>query len=113
MSGEHFETGLLKSYSAEGTVFNRTYGMDNILANVYAHKAILDCVTSIENSPMDGISGDLPKHRKQVASILSLSASLVKELAYDCECDGKINQDSWDEFIEEIIAVCKGGPIER
>ena len=102
MSGEHFETDLLKEHSAEGTVFSRKYGMDKITTHTYVHEALLECAQSVADGEMDGISGDLPLQRKAISEMLFIIAVMTKDLAYDAASDVTFDLDKWENQLTNI-----------
>ena len=57
---------------------------------------------AIREQPLDGISGDLPMHRKWLARELERLADMTRLLALDHACDGSFSEERWKRLRKEL-----------
>lgn len=69
---------------------------------LYAEDAVRLAAKAIREQPLDGISGDLPMHRKWLARELERLADMTRLLALDHACDGAFNEERWKKVREEL-----------
>jgi hypothetical protein len=81
--------------SADGTI-NRDEDEPTWAAcMLYAEDAVRLSARAIREQEMDGLTGDHPEKREQVAALLERCAELVRVLALDHACDGEVTDERW------------------
>lgn len=118
MSAEHFETFLTcdmrtapdrrsAEYAEAGTQQPRwSSGERNGWGTcyLYVHNVLSIAADTVRDSPMDGISGDHPHKREQLARVIEAVARATRELALDAACDGAMTDERWDKAMTPILS---------
>jgi hypothetical protein len=70
---------------------------------LYAHDAIELAARAVQETPMDGISGDYPEHRAQAAAVIRAAGNLARVLAADAACDGQLTDAAWERALYDVV----------
>lgn len=70
----------------------------------YAHDVLAIVADAIEQTEMDGISGDHPEKRAYLAGIARALGAAVNDLAADAACDGSLTTERWQGALDRLTA---------
>lgn len=94
-------TGQPRWLKEDGTINREAHARGERLwasCYVYAEDAIKIAARAIREQPMDGLTGDHPERREQVAAELEHVAKKIRLLALDHACDSVLREEDWAEL---------------
>ena len=95
-SGEYAEAMTGWPRAIENGQFTQYRDTGWVAVKVYAELAVQLAARAIREQPMDGLTGDHPEKREEVAAQLEHLAKRVRLLALDHACDGALTEEGWE-----------------
>lgn len=99
--------GRAVEYAAAGTGFprRRAGSADGwISCQVRVEDVLKIAAATLEETEMDGLSGDHPEKRARLARVLEAAAKATRELALDADCDAATSDEEFEALLAEIRA---------
>ena len=105
-SGEYAESFTMhpRWLREDGTINRDTEEPTWAACIAYAELAVKLAARAIREQPMEGLTGDHPEKREEVAAQLEHIAKRVRLLALDHACDGVLTEEEWAESREWLVS---------